>query len=50
MPTVLLFRKQAACPTELGLSDLVGGSVGLRGLGRCRRPLYVVDPRLLLDV
>ena len=30
MPTGSSFSKQAARPTELGLSDLVGGSVGLR--------------------
>ena len=30
MRTGLSFSKQAACPIELGLSDLVGGGVGLR--------------------
>ena len=30
MRTGLSFSKQAASPTKLGLSDLVGGSVGLR--------------------
>ena len=44
MRTGSLFSMQAAHPRELGLSDLVGGGVGLRTSRTIyRRPLYAVD-------